>query len=359
MNATGVDGPSAADRRVKRERVLALLDEHAADSIVLRSHGAVAWYLDGARTHVSLAGDPIVAVVVRRGGDEVRVFANEADRLEAEELDPADAAAITRVPWDGLLAPTGSADLEEVDATDGLRAARASLLPGELARYRALGRTTAEVLTDAAYGLDPQDTERAVAARVAQGLVAAGIDPLVVLVAGVERLRHRHPLPTGEQIGRRAILVACGRRHGLIANATRWVRFGAADPAEADAGERILAVEAEFLRSSRVGSTVGAAFAAGTAAYPAHGFDADEWRRHHQGGAAGYVGRDPRGNAAVADRVQENHAFAWNPSAPGAKVEDTVLVTAGGVEVVTVDPRWPVAVVEGLGRPLELERAFA
>ena len=81
-----MSGPDAADRAVKRRRVLDVLDARGADSVVLRSHTAVAWYLDGARTHVSLAGDPIAAVVVRRDGDELRVFDNEADRLLAEEL---------------------------------------------------------------------------------------------------------------------------------------------------------------------------------------------------------------------------------------------------------------------------------
>ena len=57
--------PSIVDRAVKRRRVLDVLDRRGAASIVLRSHTAVAWYLDGARTHVSLAGDPVAAVVVR------------------------------------------------------------------------------------------------------------------------------------------------------------------------------------------------------------------------------------------------------------------------------------------------------
>lgn len=72
--------PVATDRPAKRRRLLALLEHRGADSIVLRSHPAVAWYLDEARTHVSLAGDPVAAVVVHRNGDELRLFDNEADR---------------------------------------------------------------------------------------------------------------------------------------------------------------------------------------------------------------------------------------------------------------------------------------
>ncbi|WP_395243974.1 M24 family metallopeptidase [Agromyces sp. MMS24-K17] len=384
--------PSPADRAAKRERVHAILDARGADALVLRSHGALAWYLDGARTHVSFAGDPVLAVVVRRDGDEVRAFANEADRLVAEELDPADADALVRVPWHGPLLPAdlaalvgsrvgsgagagagaaGARVLDEADVAVDLRRARASLLPAETDRYRALGRESAEVLTDAVLAAAPADAERDVAARVAAGLVARGIDPLVVLVAGASRLGHRHPLPTAEPIGRRAMLVACGRRHGLIANVTRWVRFGPAAPGEADASARILEVEADFLAATRPGRALDDVFAAGIAGYARHGFDPDEWRRHHQGGAAGYVGRDPRAVPGVDDPVHVGQAFAWNPTAPGAKVEDTVLLGASEsgasepgaseagasrFEVLTRDPRWPTVRVGGLDRPLELER---
>ena len=349
--------PSRADRAAKRDRVLDLLDRRGATSIVLRSHTALAWYLDGARTHVSLAGDPVLAVVVSRSGDELRMFANEADRLRSEELGGPGrtALAATEVPWHEPLAPAGIAELEEADVAEGLRAARAGLLPAELDRYRALCREVAEVLTDAATRARRSDTEREVAARLAGDLVARGIDPLVTLVAGRSRLAHRHPLPTGAPIGDRAMLVVCGRRHGLIANATRWMRWGAS-AIEADAERRVLDVEAAFLDGTRVGGTIGAAFEEGIAAYGTAGFDAEEWRRHHQGGAAGYAGRDPRATAAVEDLVQARHAFAWNPTAPGAKVEDTVLVGGPGVEVLTVDPRWPTIEVAGRPRPIELVR---
>ncbi|MET4157179.1 M24 family metallopeptidase [Agromyces sp. PvR057] len=344
---------SVADRAAKRARVLDLLERRGATSIVLRSHTAVSWYLDGARTHVSLAGDPVAAIVVRRDGDELRVFANEADRLLAEELPSRERLDVVRVPWHEALAAPGVAELDEADVVADLRAARAGLLPGELGRYRRLGREVAEVLTDAASAALPTTTERQLAARLAGELAERGIDPLVTLVASRSRLAHRHPLPTEAPIGDRAMLVVCGRRHGLIANATRWLRFGPGDAGEADAMRRILDVEAEVLAATRPGATFGDVFAIGAAAYARHGFDADEWRRHHQGGAAGYAGRDPRAVPGLADVVHAGQAFAWNPTAPGAKVEDTVVVGSGRLDVLTVDPRWPTVSVAGLDRPDE------
>lgn len=347
--------PSAPDRRVKQQRLARVRADAGGAALVLTSHEAVSWYLDGVRTHVSLAGPPVLAVRVDDDGDTLFVAANEADRLVGEELLPDDAARLVRVPWQTppaeaalVAAPVSGTGVGEGAVAAELRAARASLLPGERERYRALGRETAEAVTDAASELAPADTERHAAAALAAALVARGIDPLVILVAGRSRLSYRHPLPTDAPLGDRAMLVVCGRRHGLIANATRWVG------APGDADERILAVEAAFLAATRPGRSLASAFAAGCAAYGTHAFDADEWRRHHQGGPTGYAGRDPRATEATVDAIVEHQAFAWNPSAPGAKVEDTVLITATGAEVLTADPRWPTVDHAGLRRPAPL-----
>ncbi|WP_306817078.1 MULTISPECIES: M24 family metallopeptidase [unclassified Microbacterium] len=343
--------PSTPDRERKQQRLARVRADAGGAPLLLTSHEAVSWYLDGVRTHVSLAGPPVLAVRVDEAGDTLFVAANEADRLVAEDLLPADAARVVPVPWQTppaeAAAAVGAATAESQVAA-ALRAARASLLPAERDRYRALGREVAQALTDVAAQLSPRHTERLAAAALAAGLVERGIDPLVVLVAGRARLPHRHPLPTGAALGDRAMLVVCGRRHGLIANATRWVGAAGADD------ERILAVEADFFAATRPGATLADAFAAGCAAYGAHGFGADEWQRHHQGGPTGYAGRDPRATAITTDEIVAHHAFAWNPSAPGAKVEDTVLVTAGGVEVLTADPRWPAVTHAGLRRPAPL-----
>lgn len=341
---------SAADRAAKQERLEAVRRDAGGHPLVLSSHEALAWYLEGARTHVSLAGPPVLAVRVDDGGDTLFVGGNEADRLIAEELLPEDAERVVRVPWHRSVVEAAGVGLVEAEVAPALRAARASLLPAEADRYRALGRETAEVLTAVARELNASSTERSAAAALASGLAARGIDPLVILVAGEERLPHRHPLPADGVLGSRAMLVVCGRRHGLIANATRWVGEAGADD------DRILAVEAAFLAATRPGARLNDVFAAGTAGYAASGFDADEWTKHHQGGPTGYAGRDPRATTLTTDAVVSSHAFAWNPSAPGAKVEDTVLVTESGIEVLTVDPAWPTEEFAGLRRPAA--RAF-
>lgn len=75
------------------------------------------------------------------------------------------------------------------------------------------------------------------------------------------------------------------------------------------------------------------------AAYVRHGFGAEQWEQHHQGGPAGYAGRDPRVTAATTDAVVLNQPFTWNPAGPGVKIEDTVQLTESWIKFLTVDDR--------------------
>ena len=340
------------------------LDEHDLDALVLRRPSSVAWAVGG-RTHIDVSGEAGVAtLVVTRDGTRVVTSRIEADRLAAEELTDPD-LDWTVLEWlDDPAAVLPSGDRVGVDGTwpggrdvtAELEVARRSLLPEEVELYRGLGRDAAEALTATTRAMGPGDTEWDWAAHAAGEVVRRGADPLVLLVAGAERVaRYRHPLPTAAPAGNLVMIVVCARRHGLFANLTRFVAAGALTAEQQDAQARLLQVEAAFLDGTRPGSVVGDAFTAGTAAYGRHGFDPEEWRRHHQGGPTGYLSRDHIATPACTEAVEERQAFAWNPSVPGLKVEDTVLATAGGLEILTVDPAWPTVEVAGRHRPLVLE----
>lgn len=353
---------SLGDRSAKRRRVLDILDAAGRDSLLLTTHTALTWYLDGSRVHISLAGDPIAAVLVDRGGDHLVTFNNEAGRIEAEEL-PAGVSLHT-VPWYGNLHQAAAAvgrsagaeaPLAEADVAAELRAARQQLLPGESARYARLSGELAAIMTDVLSTAQPDTTEFELVSQLAARVVAAGAEPLVLLCNGSSRSDFRHPLATHSPLGRRAMAVVCARRDGLVANITRWVRFDAGTPDELDAEARIAAVEADIFDATVPGARLDRIFSEIKAAYLRHGFGADQWEQHHQGGPAGYAGRDPRVTASVTDTVVPGQTFTWNPSGPAVKIEDTVQLTESGLQVLTVDPRWPVTTVNGLQRPVTLQ----
>ena len=355
---------STADRAIKRGRVLDILDAEGKDAVLLTTHTALTWYLDGSRVHISLAGDPIAALLVDREGDHLVTFNNEAGRIAAEEL-PA-GVSVHSVPWYGNLheaaAAVGQASgagagapLAESAVATALRAARQQLLPGESARYAQLSAEMAGIMTDVLSTARPDTTEFELVSALAARVVAAGAEPLVLLCNGSSRSDFRHPLATHAPLGRRAMAVICARRDGLVANLTRWVRFDAGTREELDAEARIAAVEADIFDATVPGARLDRVFDEIKAAYARHGFGAEQWEQHHQGGPAGYAGRDPRVTASATDSIAPNQPFTWNPSGPGVKIEDTVQLTGSGVKVLTVDDRWPAATVNGLLRPVTLQ----
>ncbi|WP_120004551.1 M24 family metallopeptidase [Nesterenkonia muleiensis] len=362
----------------KHQRLIRVLDQTGADGVVLSSAGALSWLLGGARVHVSLTGPPVVRAVAHRDGVELAVFSNESERLQTEEVSAlleASRLRIRQLAWHQNIDDTGSwlaapptQLVDESTAALPLRAARAPLLGPELSRYRSLCRDAAAALTAVWGSVTPQTTEREACSALGRELISAGADPLVVLAAGDSRARHRHPLPTNAPLGRRAMAVVCARRDGLIANVTRWVCFSDPAPGELELDRAILEVEADIFDALIPGTELASVLEVVKGAYPRHGFDVHEWTRHHQGGAAGYQGRDPRAAPGVPDLIHPQQAFAWNPSAfseqlaTGAKAEDTVVLSAeahGGeefIEILSADPSWPSASVRGRQRPLPLYR---
>ncbi|TXN31575.1 peptidase M24 [Lacisediminihabitans profunda] len=317
---------------------------------MLETPAVVSWYLGGARTSVPLGGASVVAVLVGRDGDEVRCHVMEAERLIAEE----GITDATAVDWMQPLVPEewrrNPRIRSEEQLESELRIVRSSLTEIEADRYRTLGAEVAAALTTVAAATRPGDTERSVAGDLADNLFSLGAEPVVLLVAGASRVGYRHPLPTAAALGERAMLVVGARRHGLIVNLTRWVQFsGSEHPGESG----IRTVEADVLDATVPGAAIADVFAVLLASYAANGFP-DEWRHHHQGGPTGYLGRDPKVTLSTTGVIAERQAFAWNPSAQGVKVEDTVLATSAGIELLTRDPAWPTVEVAGRPRPLTM-----
>ena len=353
----------SAEHEDKARRLRGLMDVQDLDTVLLRSPGGAAWWSCGGATHIVATPEVGVAtLVVSRDGDALRTTVVtaviEAPRLQAEELSSVEADWQV-LPWatpvESVL-PTGPRVGTDVPLP-GCRSVgaelaqlRASLLPDEVERVRALGGEAAQALTQACSTLRPTDTEWHAAAVTDAALRERGIDPIVLLVAGGERLPvHRHPLPTGGPLGELAMVVACGRRAGLIVSLTRFV--GTPTPQGSDAFERILQVDAAVNLATRPGREVREVFADLQGAYVAHGFAEDEWTRHHQGGPAGYAPREFLGDPTRSELVEPSQLFAWNPSGPGVKSEDTVLTTADGPELVTADPASPARYVAVLRRP--------
>jgi Xaa-Pro aminopeptidase len=226
------------------------------------------------------------------------------------------------------------------------------LVEPELERYRAAGRDTAAAMAETVRGLASRQTELDAAAELSHQVRRHALFPRVVLVAGERRQKvHRHPLPTEELLGAHALLAITAEREGLHVSMTRLVSFGAA-PEQLERLVRATAeVDAAMLAASGPGVPIGDVFDAAAREYERQGY-AGEWRHHHQGGPTGYRGREVFAVPGVRTRLPESCAVAWNPSITGGgKSEDTALVTAAGVEVITRTGELGEIATAGLPRP--------
>ena len=218
---------------------------------------------------------------------------------------------------------------------------RVPLVEEEVDRYRALGRDVGRVVGDVCRKLQPGVTEEQVAGTVAGAVCGVGARPIVVLVAGDERLsRYRHPVATSVVWRNVVMVVVCAERHGLVVALSRIVCAG---PVPDDLRTRTRAtaqVFARLLQGTSTGATGADLYAVAARAYEEVGFSGEE-RRHHQGGATGYKSREWVAHPQSREVVAARQAFAWNPSITGTKIEDTVLYTDGTYGVLTVSPGWP------------------
>ena len=336
-------------------------------AVRLRGSDWFAWLTCGGTSVVDSSSEGGVAeLLVTPTAAFVLADRIDARRLRDEEVEQS--ITVVEVPWaepgarDRVVAETVSAGDRHV-ASDlplnderplpvALGAARLCLGPAEIDRFRQLGEDAARAVGSALRSIRPHMTEAQVAAITAGELIDGGMWPVVVLVGGARRMPlYRHPTPrTDELIHDRAMVVVCARRHGLIANLTRFVYFRQRTALERAAAAAVAEVEAAALDASRPGTTLGDVYRVIADAYARVGHPGAE-ADHHQGGLAGYRTRESIANPANSTPIAVGSAMAWNPSLPGTKIEDTVVVTADGLEVLTVDPGWPTISVAGRARP--------
>ena len=339
----------------KLARVRRWLAQSHAGAVHIAGNGAFAWITCGGDNCVSLSAE-VGAAAVLVTPDHAYLFAanNELRRIVDEEVaqlplepiawpwyQPGQARTLVdRLAARGpVLSDLGQLGLARADAA--FAALRFTLLAPEIERYRRLGHDAALAVETACMETRPGEREREVAARIAEGCVARGIQPLVVLVAGDERIAHyRHPAPT-EHAWKRTLLVALtGRRMGLHASLTRMVSSGPPGETLAARFRAVQQVDAAMVLGSRPGATLGGVLARGQAAYASVGFST-EWELHHQGGLTGYAGRERFAVPGDHSMLSAAQVVAWNPSITSVKSEDTVLVTAKAPEVLTTTDRWP------------------
>jgi Xaa-Pro dipeptidase len=330
----------------KKRRLRGLLAELELDAVYLKQQSNFSWLTGGGLNVVGITLELGVAGLLLTADREYAVCNNvEAPRMEKEERLGEQGYALHSFLWyenreAELVAELAGGSTARIGAdhpfpgaeniSSRIKVLRYNLTSWEVERYREIGRLTAIAIEETAREIRPGDKECTVVGRLAARLWENRLDYITVFCAADERIgEFRHPVATEKKIARRAMLCVNSRRQGLIISLTRFVQFGAV-PEEL---RRIYAanvlIDCTMMAHTVPGRPAVEAFRKGIEAYRETGY-AEEYNLHHQGGAIGYAGRDYKVDFSSREIVQENQAFAWNPSITGSKSEDTMIATSSG-----------------------------
>jgi Xaa-Pro dipeptidase len=355
---------------VKLNRVQGFLEQEGLGGILLSTQRNFSWLTCGGTNHVGTSTpDGVAALLVLRDGRRFVISSNNERARIADEETAALGFQSVSIPWFELredpsrlkqaiseivepqtVGADSAAGMANVDGR--FAQLRYSMTDAEVERYRIHGLAVAEAVEETARLIEPGMSERSIEALLAFKIMERGARPTVLLVGSDARFaKYRHPIPTDRRVERFVALSTCARRWGVTAAVTRLVHFGAI-PDEVNAKCRALqTVEARLLEATKPGKASSEIFAELKQAYAEVGYQ-NEWKEHHQGGATGYVEREWVATPSGAQVVEERQPFAWNPTIQGTKIEDTVLASREGIEVLTDTKHWPATEVQVNGRPL-------
>jgi antitoxin VapB len=349
----------------KRRRLLSWMEERGWEAVYLTRVSNFAWFTGGLEPVVMLSSDraeagllitPEQSYVVCNTIEHPRL--RDEDRLEDQGYIFHASAWYSGVPDFSALVRgrRWAADWPlpgRSDCSGEIARLRFQLLPEEAERYRRLGLATGLALERTARQVRPGMSEMEIAGRIAAEAMHEGVTPTMLLVGADERIFcYRHPIPTSRAVETYTLLAICARRWGLVASATRLVHSGPLTQELRVKQDACAFVDATFNLSTVVGAAVSDVFSHAARAYEEVGFP-EEWKRHNQGGSAGYESRDYEGTPTCPEHVLDEQGFAWNPSITGVKSEDTVIVHAGGPEFLTTTGDWPTVHVSVGGQELE------
>ena len=354
------------------------MSPRGVDAVLISAPHLAAAFFDGAQMFNGTRPEPPGRAGILVTSDALHVLGShtEATRIANEELQGFEGVRCQGRPWHHWDLECATSELAKelglgVVWTDSFGPDREpcrELLGGllyplslpELERLRWLGQRIAEVLVEAARGLEQGVTEQAVAARLHQRLLESGALPDLIFVSFDERTaRYRHCKPGPARLKNTALLSVTASHRGLFASATRLVALGSAPKELIRQTRAANAIEAAAVRAVLDGEGGAGVFEAMRQEYREQGHPGG-WEEHHLGGPSGFSGRDAKVGPGREIPFVPGAPFVFNPVVGAGKSEDTFFLGQDGqLECLTRETVWPARPVEvgalTLNRPGVLE----
>ncbi|SJZ42244.1 M24 family metallopeptidase [Selenihalanaerobacter shriftii] len=351
----------ADEIRTKEDRVRQLLIEKQLDGIIIGKNHNFAWLTGGGNNRIVNNRETGASELLITKQDKYILTNNlEKNRLREEEVFKQDFTFLSRKWYQnkslgnliaGLKLGSDIATKGVEYIGDELARLRYSLLESELERYKELGREVTNMLFEVCQQLKRGVKESEVAGMVAQAVWEIGAYPVSLLVAADERIsKYSHPQPTAKEANNRVMISLAVERKGLTVSLTRMVSFQSLSYQLSEQLYHLLEIENIYLEGTKVEQETGELFSKVVNKYKELGYNT-EWEFNDHGGALGYKARDYIVTEDSEEEVQVNQPFAWTPTLPGLKLEDTIVATETGPELITYSEEWPMQEYNGWQRP--------
>ncbi len=339
------------------EDVRNILLKDGLDGILFSLSENVAWLTFGMRNHITLNTTEGVASILVTDSKVFLITDNiEMKRLCAEEIPSEIIDDINLIEynwWDGeyssieryfknmkLASDTGRYGYLNVEKE--ISPLRMVLSSVEVSNYEFLGKICDEILYEVMSSITQLDREIELQGRISKKFFSLGIEPILALVFGEKSsMEYRHNLPRNLEIGKKCFASVCVRNRGLIASSTRSICFER-DEKLIEQHKMNCIIDSYAINDSNPGRRICDVFDTIIEAYRINGYDG-EWKKHHQGGTAGYKSREIVADMANTSVIPSSCAVAWNPTITGTKSEDTVLVSDDEKKIATFPEKsmWP------------------
>jgi Xaa-Pro aminopeptidase len=341
-----------ADIDAKMAVVTALLQEVKCEGLLVLEPDNFAWLTSGAVARGQL--DPADAPALYCNGEARWILACNVDsqRLFDEEIDGL-GFQLKEWPWhwgreqlirDLLQNRRVACDRPRGDAqvvAERLRRLRRLTTPYEQACFRVLGLIISHALEATCRTMQPNQTEREIAAQISHRLVHRGVFPLHVGVAADDRSRwFRNYGFTSTVINNYVHMTTTARKYGLVATASRAACFGPVPDEIRKDHNAVCRVGASHMASTWPEALPREILLAARRIYQVSGYE-HEWLQSHQGFLTGRAPVELAFTPKTDEMLQAGHVVTWHASAGAASSCDTFLVTDQGPKTLTPTEAWP------------------
>ncbi len=327
------------------EQLREIYTNKKSTGIIITKYHNLCWLGINRPNVLSISEDVVVNIIIT--DDNIYLVTNniEIDRLITEEInkDIADLFTPLVFSWYGTrdTLPQEDRFITDIMAEDEIKPLRMIMSPYEMEQLDMLGMDLEDIVLNTLPLIKSDKTEREISSEIIKMCQEKAIDPGLALSASHSRSQiYRHPITTNALIGDGSMIALTCRRNGLYSCISRIILLN--EPTEEILHKRdtVLAVDCTAMELSIAGNNVSHVLQGIKSAYDNTSYKS-QWEYHHQGGITGYRSREEKLTFNSDIVIGDGMVFAYNPTVPGYKTEDTFYIKDGKKIITTCSEKLP------------------